>query len=129
VVGAVGAAVWEEGAASVRRCHVSTLVVGTACLLVSVAGGGRCARFRVLARAPVLVLGGACLRLSTNANVSVVTLALVNAAAVVAVFFRRGRCGRRGGVEGAASVRRCHVSTLVVGTACLLQGLRWIKLS
>jgi len=52
----------------------------------------------VLARASVLVLGGACLRLSNNANVSVVTLALVNTAAVVTAFFRRGWCGRRGGV-------------------------------
>jgi len=65
---------------------------------VSVAGGGRCTCFRVLARASVLVLGGACLRLSNNANVSVVTLALVNTAAVVTAFFRRGWCGRRGGV-------------------------------
>jgi len=52
----------------------------------------------VLARAATLVLGGGAACALTIANVSAAALVLLGAAAVVAAFFRRGWCGRLGGV-------------------------------
>jgi len=119
-VDAVGAAVWEQGAASVRRCYVSTLVVGAAYLLVSVAGGGWCACFPVIAGASALVL----VRVSACASVTLIVtqlaLLVLGAAVVVALYSAYVHVVGTAAVEkDVVHVPHCHVWTLVVDAACL----------